>query len=70
MPEILLSPREVGARLGFKRTKVYELLSGGASPFPVLRLNARVVRVREADLDRWIASGCPMSSEAVRAQPR
>ncbi len=60
MAEQLLSPRQVAERLGFRRTRTYELLSSGA--LPLLRLNARVVRVREADLDRWIAAGCPMPS--------
>ncbi len=63
MPEKLLSLREAGERLGFRRTKVYELLrsleANGA--LRVLRHNKRVVRIREADLDEWIASGCPMT---------
>jgi excisionase family DNA binding protein len=61
MAERLLSPREVGERLGFKRTKVYEVLA--RSGLRVQKHNARVLRVREADLDDWIRAGCPMPSE-------
>lgn len=63
MAERLLSPREVAERLALRRTRTYELLSIGA--LPVLRFNARCVRVREADLDQWIAAGCPMPNKGA-----
>ncbi len=65
MSEILLNPREVGVRLGFKRTKVFELLRQleASGTLPLIRHNARVVRVRERDLDRWINAGCPMPDD-------
>lgn len=67
MPERLLGPREVGERLGFKRTKVYEVLNADPPPFPVVRLNPRVLRVREVDLDAWIAAGCPVPASESAA---
>lgn len=61
MPEVLLSPRQVGERLALKRTATYELLSSGA--LKVIRHNRRRLRVREADLDEWIRAGCPVTTE-------
>jgi excisionase family DNA binding protein len=61
MGERLLKPMEVALRLGLRRTACYGLLGSGA--LPVIRLNPRVVRVRESDLDEWVRRGCPMPGE-------
>ena len=52
--ERLLSYKDVGARLGFSRTAVFELVRSGKFPTP-LRIG-RARRWRESDVDRWIAA--------------
>jgi excisionase family DNA binding protein len=51
--ERLLKVREVGDRLNLKPWCIYQKIAKGE--MPVTRLG-RVVRIREADLDEYIAS--------------
>jgi hypothetical protein len=61
VPERLLTMRESRERARFGRTRWYEILA--TNVVPVIRFNSRTYRIREADLDHWIAAGCPMPVE-------
>jgi len=54
---LLLSVREVAALLGVSTRTVYRLADDDRMPRG-LRIGG-VLRWRRAELDRWIASGCP-----------
>lgn len=41
-------------RVGLSRSAIYEMMNQGRFPKPV-RLSAKAVGWREADIDRWIA---------------
>jgi excisionase family DNA binding protein len=60
----LLDVRAVAALLDCSPRHVYRLADAGQMPPPV-RLGS-LVRWRVADLDRWLAAGCPSTR---RAQP-
>jgi excisionase family DNA binding protein len=54
---ILLSARTLAKRLGLSVRTLWRLRSGGKLPPPV-RLGG-AVRWRAADIDAWVAAGCP-----------
>ena len=53
----LLDVRHVAALLGCSPRHVYRMSDAGAMPRPV-RLST-LVRWRKADVDAWLAAGCP-----------
>jgi excisionase family DNA binding protein len=63
----LLDVRAAAALLGCSPRHVYRLADAGRMPPPV-RLGA-LVRWRRADLDVWLAEGCPPVRTTRRAQP-
>ena len=54
-PDRLLTRSEVEARLGIKRSALYQMMADGKFPRP-LRLSARAVRWPASEVERWIAS--------------
>lgn len=54
---VLLDVRAVATLLGCSPRHVYRLADGGRMPAPV-HVGA-LVRWRRADIDQWIANGCP-----------
>ena len=62
-PAALLDVRAVAALLGCSPRHVYRLADGGRMPAP-LRIGA-LVRWRRADLDAWLAAGCPPIREGA-----
>ncbi|MEW6251504.1 MAG: helix-turn-helix domain-containing protein [Planctomycetota bacterium] len=54
---LLLPVGEVARKLSISIRATWKLLSGGKLP-PPLRLG-RCVRWRKADVDSWVANGCP-----------
>jgi excisionase family DNA binding protein len=62
-PMALLDVRAVAALLRCSPRHVYRLSDSGKMPPPV-RVGA-LVRWRRADLDRWLAAGCPSTREAT-----
>ena len=54
-PVVLLTPREVAARLRISVRKLRQLLKEGTFPRPV-QISMRCVRWRVADVDRFIAT--------------
>ena len=54
-PVVLLTPREVAARLRISVRKLWQLLKGGTFPQPA-RISMRCARWRVADVDRFIAT--------------
>ena len=53
----LVTGSEIGRRLGVSRQRVYQWLKAPNLRFPKpLRLNARIVLWRWADVERWVAS--------------
>jgi excisionase family DNA binding protein len=62
----LLDVRAVAVTLGCSPRHVYRLADGGRMPAP-LRLGA-LVRWRRADLDAWLAAGCPPDRPAGRGR--
>jgi excisionase family DNA binding protein len=63
----LLDVRAVAQLLNCSPRHVYRLADAGRLPAP-LRLGA-LVRWRRADLDAWLAQGCPRVRSAGRARP-
>jgi excisionase family DNA binding protein len=63
----LLDVRAVAALLDCSPRHIYRLSDAGLMPSPV-RIGA-LVRWRRADLDSWLAQGCPRVRPARRAQP-
>ena len=58
-PSLLLSAQILGKRLGVSVRTLWRLRSSGKLPRPV-RLGG-AVRWRSADIDAWVAAGCPNS---------
>ena len=71
-PSLLLSARTLAKRLGVSVRTLWRLRSAGKLPTPV-RLGG-VVRWRVADIDAWVAAGCPdfqpQARVAVSRRPR
>jgi hypothetical protein len=65
VPEQLLSPKEARQRAKMGVTRFRDLLAADPPPFPVIKFNRRFWRIRERDLDGWIAAGCPVAPEAA-----
>jgi excisionase family DNA binding protein len=59
----LLDVRAVAALLDCSPRHVYRLADAGRMPAPV-RVGA-LVRWRRADLDAWLAAGCPSTRRAT-----
>lgn len=57
MQHALLTAQAVGEALSLSRRQVFRLKSGGKLPAAVRVGGA--VRWRQADIERWIALGCP-----------
>jgi excisionase family DNA binding protein len=64
---VLLDVRAVAALLGCSARHVYRLADAGQMP-PPLHLGA-LVRFRRADIDGWLAQGCPRVRPTGRARP-
>jgi excisionase family DNA binding protein len=62
---VLLDVRAVAALLDCSARHVYRLADSGRMPAPV-RVGA-LVRWRRADLDAWLAAGCPSTRGEIRA---
>lgn len=62
MAEQLLTMREARQRAAMGASRWREVCAVDA--LPILRLNRRFYRVREADLDAWIQAGCPVPEAA------
>jgi excisionase family DNA binding protein len=60
----LLDVRAVAALLDCSTRHVYRLSDAGRMPAPV-RVGA-LVRWRRADIDAWLAAGCPATRRADR----
>ena len=52
----LISIPDAAARLGVKRTKVYDMIATGELPQKVIRKVGRRTLVISSELDRWIAA--------------
>ena len=55
---LLLDCRQAAALLHVSRAAFWKLHSQGRVPLPI-RLSARIVRWRRAELESWVAEGCP-----------
>ena len=55
MSNLLLTRREVEARLGITKTTIYRLMRCEAFPTPI-QVGPRAVRWPEAEIEAWIAS--------------
>lgn len=61
----VLVTREVAARrLSISERTLWTLTNSGA--IPSIRLGTRAVRYRVADLDAWVAAGCPTAPRPRR----
>ncbi len=49
----LLTPSQLASELQLSKTKIYELLASGLIPH--VRVGSKIIRVRRADLDAWLA---------------
>ena len=56
---VLLSVREVSARLGLSERQLWHMAAGGLLPPPV-KVARRLRRWRAAELSAWVAAGCPV----------
>ena len=65
-PSPLLRRREVEQLTGFKRSNIYKLMATGAFPRPV-KVGARAVRWREADVTAWLAELPTATGDGPRA---
>ena len=63
--EKLLRRAEVEDLVGLATTSVYRLMRAGSFPEPV-RVGARAVRWRAADLDEWLASRPLSHGDGIR----
>ena len=63
-PSVLLSVKAVAAMLGCSWRHVYRLADAGRMPRPV-KLGA-LVRWSRAELDQWVADGCPSCRKVAR----
>ena len=55
---VLIDARELAAMLAISVPTVWRMRESGRLPGP-LRLTAQCVRWRRADIDSWLAAGCP-----------
>lgn len=70
-PSLLLSAETLAKRLEISLRTLWRLRSGGKLP-PPIRLGG-AVRWRTADIDAWVAAGCPQlpsKDETRRRVPR
>ncbi len=51
----LLTVKEVEQRIGYRKSKLYQLVSAGAFPQPV-RLGRRDIRFVDHEVDQWVAA--------------
>jgi prophage regulatory protein len=51
----ILRQAEVSAKVGFQKTKMWELIAHGKFPSPISLGGPRSVGWRESEVDRWIA---------------
>jgi excisionase family DNA binding protein len=59
----LIDVRAVAALLGCSTRHIYRLTDAGRMPTPV-RLGA-LIRWRRAEIEEWIATGCPSTRRAT-----
>jgi excisionase family DNA binding protein len=69
MAERLLTIRETAARLDVSGRQIYKLCASGRFGPALVRIG-RSVRIRESDLENWIALGCPSREQFQAAQAR
>ncbi len=55
MSNLLLTRREVEARLSITKTTIYRLMRCGAFPEPI-QVGPRAVRWPQAEIEQWLAS--------------
>ena len=69
--EILLTAKEVGAKLSLSKRAVFRMRSAGLICSPV-KVGAGAIRWRLSDIEQWIAWGCPskVDFEAMRQAER
>lgn len=69
-PALLITVEQLAARLNLSKRTVYRLLSAGAMIEPI-RLGG-TVRWRVAEVEAWIAAGCParLTWEAMPADKK
>lgn len=60
----LLTVKQVAARLGVSQVTVYRALADGS--LPCVRLQERIVRIEEEELQRFIAKGKTPPDEVQR----
>ena len=65
-PAALLDVRAVAAMLGCSPRHVRRMADSGAMPRPIHL--GRLVRWRKADVDQWLANGCPSCRPAKKAR--
>ncbi len=58
MPEKLIDVHEVAKTLGVSPRKVWEMRDSGYMPKPI-KLGGAVRWRAEADINQWLAAGCP-----------
>jgi len=54
---LLLTPKDVEALIKVSPRKLRAMKSAGELPKPVMI--GRLVRYRRADIEKWVAAGCP-----------
>lgn len=62
----LLTVRQVAAMLGCSARHVYRMSDRGAMPRPT-KLGDVLVRWSRADIESWVAAGCPRVRQVGRA---
>ena len=63
----LLRQAEVEAKVGFKKTKIWELVSEGSFPEPI-GIGPRAIAWRESEIDTWIATLPRASRQSIGLQ--
>lgn len=58
-PTLLLDTRDLSNELRLSRRTVQRMLAAGTLPEPVRLPGHRALRWRRADIEAWIAAGCP-----------
>ena len=64
VPSVLIDARELARMLSVSVPTVWRMRESCRLPEP-LRLTSQTVRWRRADIESWLAAGCPSSQEAA-----
>jgi prophage regulatory protein len=62
---LLIRERDLPALLAMSRANVRRLLAAGKFPQPI-RLGAHCIAWRRADIEAWVAAGCPLVGGGTR----